>query len=189
MTDLVIDLDHELEVLNAFADQEMKEVAEYLKITELDLTFEWKENINGKRTNRGWVDHVLTAFVDGEEVGYVKVTYIPKNLYREYYSSIWEYMTNLVGWSVDRGRFNGPYQQLTGKNRRLSDIEKMNLMRRFMRYRDLEVLEVGPITKEQKRLIGVASGQLGEEYGPKFRRFSMYHRNRPFVANVRVEKE
>lgn len=49
--------------------------------------------------NRGFIVHLIEAFVDGKEVGYLTISYIPKVYFKMFYPSVWHYATYIQGWT------------------------------------------------------------------------------------------
>lgn len=47
--------------------------------------------------NRGWITHCMTAFVDGQEAGYLKVSYIPSYNVPRYYPDVTWYLAQIRG--------------------------------------------------------------------------------------------
>ncbi len=62
----------------------------------------FKRSYNCEEENRGWVIDKVEAF-DGETViGYIKISYIPKENYNKYYASPVDYMCRIGGWGSYR---------------------------------------------------------------------------------------
>lgn len=50
------------------------------------------------KDKRGWICHDIKAFVDGEEAGYIKMSYIPKEKWEEiYHGNIWIFRKFAMG--------------------------------------------------------------------------------------------
>lgn len=48
--------------------------------------------------NRGWICHKLSAMMNGKEVGYLKIVYIPSERFKIYYGHLFDYLRNIKGW-------------------------------------------------------------------------------------------
>lgn len=63
------------------------------------LNFIYEKDIleNGHHIKEPWIVNQLTAFLDGQEVGYLKISYIPKKKCQEYWSDIWDFIGTECG--------------------------------------------------------------------------------------------
>ena len=139
----------------------------------MNLTFKWELNVETK--NRGFVVHQLTALHNQIEVGYIKACYIPKELFKQYYPSIWEYTTLINGWSSGLNKWNDPIA--------ISREQKVNMMRYIYEYLNVPKDE---ITNEQ---IKDADKQIKHRFGQRFKEFRGYHVDRPYIAFIETEKD
>jgi GNAT superfamily N-acetyltransferase len=60
------------------------------------IEFHYALDIEGDN-NRGWQVDALTAFVENQPHGYIKVSYIPKSRFKRYYQSIFDYERLIAG--------------------------------------------------------------------------------------------
>lgn len=58
---------------------------------------EFKKNLDTERENRGFVVHRLDAYVDGVHAGYLKISYIPSDLFKKFNPTIFHWMANFDG--------------------------------------------------------------------------------------------
>lgn len=59
--------------------------------------FEKSPDPNDQNMNLGWVVHKIIAYVNGEEAGYIKISYVPKENVSKFYPTVFEYAANLGG--------------------------------------------------------------------------------------------
>src|SRR5271170_8072163 len=62
-------------------------VRELLEALNPNVTFEYQDDIEGDK-NRGWQVDQVKAFLDGKQVGYLKMSYIPQERFDAYYHDI-----------------------------------------------------------------------------------------------------
>lgn len=61
-----------------------------------DITYKFVADIEGDK-NRGWQVDEVKAFYDEKEVGYLKISYIPKERFERQYRSIFDYLYKIEG--------------------------------------------------------------------------------------------
>lgn len=71
-------------------------VREYVTKDKQKLTFTVKENIP-EIEGSAWIVHKITAYLGNEEVGYIKVSYIPKGKFNYYFPNIIYYLGQVQG--------------------------------------------------------------------------------------------
>lgn len=61
-----------------------------------------ESDIEGNK-NRGWIVHKITAYdLTGASIGYIKISYISKERYNEWYKCPLDFMNHIMGWPIVR---------------------------------------------------------------------------------------
>jgi len=152
------------------------------------LTFTYHEDIEGDK-NRGWQIDEIKAIIDGKEVGYLKISYIPKERFKTHYPNILTYLRKMKGISVlPYGYDNVDYHDIP------PEILKGNLehaylaivrgwdMEEFERLRNLPLDQVIP---EYEKFEKIAQNR----HGRQFREFKHYHIDKAIDDFVSVKPE
>jgi tRNA nucleotidyltransferase/poly(A) polymerase/DNA topoisomerase IB len=53
---------------------------------------------------RGWIVHQISASVEGQPVGYLKISYIPQQYMKSMYPTIWHWLFEMRGWACSNFR-------------------------------------------------------------------------------------
>lgn len=63
------------------------------------VVFKYEKDIleNGHRIKEPWIVNQVSAMLNDEQVGYLKISYIPKKKYKKYWSDIWAFAENELG--------------------------------------------------------------------------------------------
>ena len=158
------------------------------------VTLEYKDDSEGNN-NRGWQVDQITAKINSEEIGYIKLAYIPKSRFNCFYSSILDYLVLI------RGKHVLPYEYRSGIGCGL-DIVPFNKI-------PVDKLKKGIVSAsisinkwvssdEQTRLCNVPESEVVDEYiklekiakrafGKNFREFKKFHVDKPIVDYIQVE--
>ena len=146
------------------------------QMTHLDIQFHYEENIGEE--NRGWVVDKLSAFIDGEEVGYLKIEYIPAAKWEKWYKSPLDYMVHIHGWSV--GQFGTPDVMGT------MTVKKLKSMAWYFWHKEFPNIEPGP---EMDHLVKKLERGVERKYAKKLEEFKEYHFDAPKPAWIEVKPE
>lgn len=57
----------------------------------------FKKTLDSEKENRGFIVHRLDAYVDGIHAGYLKISYIPKELFKKFNPTVFHWMDNFGG--------------------------------------------------------------------------------------------
>ena len=140
-----------------------------------EIEFEFIENDpeDKKSVNVGWVVHRLNALVGGENVGVLKISYIPLERFYEIFPTIWHFMGLIKGWAG------------------LRDILKSG------EYKDPEILwkiaapYIGILNPKKDYSLEQKLKDLKrteDRYSEKFRLFKRHWVNKPMVDYIKVEE-
>jgi hypothetical protein len=92
------------------------------------VEFRWGENIEDE--NRGFVAHEMSAWIEGERRGYLRVTYVPRENIATYLPTVFHYLGSLGGkyypeLFVDFGKKAIQISELSGEDK-LSFAQRIN---------------------------------------------------------------
>jgi len=80
------------------------------------LTFKYEKDIleNGYHIKEPWIVNQLSVITNNEQVGYLKISYIPKKKYKKYWSDVWSFAENELGycWLKDLKTTEQRYQYM-----------------------------------------------------------------------------
>lgn len=143
---------------------------------------------DSEKENRGWQVDKITAFVDGVEAGYLKISYIPQANLARFYPSILNYMTQIQGSSLmpyEKKRL--PWQDLTLEEKR-SLIARLRWER--LHRENLEELARTLPDDAIDPLIETLVAKLEQsDKGKSFDDFKAFHIDKPLVDYIRVYDE
>ncbi|MFA6233494.1 MAG: DUF5661 family protein [Bacteroidota bacterium] len=122
--------------------------------------------------NRGWVVHLIEAFVDGKEVGYLKISYIPKAYFGSMYKSIWHYSAWIQGWGGDIIKFW-----------EAGDIDNLLRLATVYFYGYWKDFSDMPQAEKVKELKSIEKKLL-----PDFQKFQQWTVDKPIVDYIRVDE-
>lgn len=174
-----------------------------MKISEIYKTkdnrkveFVIKEDSEGDE-NRGWIVHKIDAFVESVNVGYIKISYIPKERFKEHYPTIFSYESKIQG----RSTLPFKYESVHYKN---LSLDNLRYMVKKLGNNGNWGFEVEYDFKSDKNYIGeecisdmnretllfyiekAEKSRKGKESQKKFRKFFNFHVNKPIVDYIRV---
>ncbi len=144
---------------------------------------------NTERVNRGWVVDKVTATVDGELAGYIKVSYIPTEEFNKFYPNIfaWKSIVEGGGFNFIIDRINGYdfiYEKLSPKKRQefLEDVA-----RQFLGEEGNEYLSQFKTDNDVLREIQHIEAVTTKHHGNDFKAFVEFHVDKPNVDFIQVE--
>lgn len=143
-----------------------QELEEYQTKNKQEIDIKYIVDSEGNK-NRGWTVHKLEAFVDGKEVGYLKISYIPKERFKAHYPHIINYLGKIAG----QGEFD-----------RIKNDEDLFRALQLRRYIPLYPDE----DSSNKELIKQGLKEVKNRYGKAFRQFKNFHVDKPLVDYIRV---
>ena len=71
--------------------------------------------------NRGWIVHLIEAFVDGQKAGYIKISYIPDDVFDREYPTVIQFLEKIHGKSLRLPKKIGFEINRSGKREYASD--------------------------------------------------------------------
>lgn len=148
------------------------------------ISFEVVKDFEGDK-NRGWRVDKINAFVDGQQAGYIKLSYIPRERFVRHYPTIFHFLAKIKGMG----------EMIIGSSwtdirhyREYSDDELRKFVKnaRFRLLRD-ESLNVNELDRDDLLKQALALEQrANEEYGEMFQKFETFHVDKPLVDYIRV---
>lgn len=175
---------------------------------EIEFKVYEKSPRKGDGLNRGWVVHLIEAYVNGEEAGYIKISYIPKENFEKEYPTIIHYVDKIHGnrlWPP-KDRFEKKVPKGARYPHWSDHLNKMDLVtqvlsiapmayanmfhRREEWYSPEKVKELeGKTEPELKKIKNDLIKVLEKEHGEAFRGFAKFHVDKPIVDYISVEKD
>ena len=167
------------------------------KHTNKEITLEFDADSEGD-DNRGWQVGKITAFIEGNEVGYLKLAYIPKRRFAEHYPTIFNWMDQMQGKCIlPRPKVVGDdFTAFRDAAKRHYKTFTCAELRKFLNSTNLS-LRGGDISRD---LLGLNQEQLLEmvremevkahdRLGREFKKFKTYYVDKPIDDFIRVEPE
>lgn len=154
-----------------------------------NVTFRYHEDIEGD-DNRGFQVDKIDAFLNGEDVGYIKISYIPKARFEARYPNILAFLNNMEG---KRGIFPYEYRDVVDYHKIPPEALKKNLdsawlaivggwdMNEFARFRELPLDQVIPEYEKFERI-------ANKRFGKRFKEFRNYFVDKGIEDFVRVKE-
>jgi len=161
-------------------------LSEYKTKTNQNITFKLEKDIEGNK-NRGWIVHKITAFVNGEEAGYIKVMYIPKERFKEYYPNVINYISQITGYHpLPSKKEHLPWQKLsTEELRKLVQSTYFIFLRKDFSTDEIKKLSRKKLEEMTKYIISI----LEDRYNKKFEEFKNYEVDKPKIDYIYVDKK
>jgi hypothetical protein len=137
------------------------------------LSFNYEKDIEPE--NRGFIIDKVAASLEGKEIGYLKIGYIPSKNVAYYYPSIFHYLKHINGWGL---------KVHSGES---ANLESEELWRSAVSYANWNYSYVnGPIPPLEKRIEDLK--KIAEKYEPRFKEFIDWDVNKPKVEYIRVSE-
>jgi hypothetical protein len=161
------------------------------------LTFTLQKDIEGE--NRGWQLDIITAFLDGEEAGYLKISYIPKHKFDAHYPTIFHWFNFCYGALCFPHDFDpyapllpgeGYFQNFTAPQKRdiLTRIKSTGTLYQYDIHTKLEMCEDEDL---DALMTFVENILMAEKYhdapAQRYKRFKNSVMNKPGVDYIRTE--
>ncbi len=154
-----------------------------------DLQFTYAEDIEGDQ-NRGWVVHKIEAYLAGENVGYLKISYISSERFKRHYPHLLNYLSKMEGHCVlpfkkkDWHWKDIPVEELR------SSVYVIALEAGFTWTESCSLSEQAKQV-DDKRLMLLMEGlvrKLKKRKTAAFRHFKGYHVDKPIVDYIQVNE-
>jgi GNAT superfamily N-acetyltransferase len=167
----------------------------YKSITIPNITFEYTDDIEGN-DNRGWQVDKIEAKIKDEIAGYIKLSYIPKNRFEEYYGNIFNYLKFIHGHHVLPYKYNINSRLIPVTDYRQMPLDelKKNIVSTAIAINGwvdsaeqtrLSKLELQEVVKEYENLEKIAKSRFLRS----FKEFKNYHVDKPIVDYIYVEND
>lgn len=153
-----------------------------------NVKFKYFEDVEGDN-NRGWQVDQIEAFLNGENVGYIKLSWIPRERFNQRYHSVIDYVDNIEGSNfrpysyrdvrienipIDELRKNMFYAASTARGYVSSEEQES--------YKTMSNKEVFDYYQELIK-------DLNKRYSKKFKEFEQWHVDKPIVDFIRVNDQ
>ena len=140
----------------------------------MKLKYTWQEDV--AKENRGFTEDLLTAYVDGQEVGYLRTCYIPQARFEQFYPTFWHYLRQICGWCF---------------NLEDGDWGILDAINRYM-YRNIHLPSPDErpdeIPENFKKIIAEATEDIKNRKKQEWINFTSYQIDTPYIAFVRVHE-
>lgn len=154
-----------------------------------NVTFKYTDDIEGDR-NRGWTVDQIDAYLNGEKVGYLKLSYIPHERFKRYYPGILNWLSQIGGHhTLPYDYKDSPWQGIPTNELRKSIFSLAQTCR--IDWNTCNKLSTEAKTMndiEIRNLVRELENKLWEDKGWQFRRFKQYYVDKPIVDYIRVEE-
>ncbi|MFA5489181.1 MAG: GNAT family N-acetyltransferase [Candidimonas sp.] len=159
------------------------------KTKNINIDFITTEDIYGDK-NRGWIVHKIQAIVDGKEIGYLKISYIPKERFDNHYKSIPDYLDKIEGRPIYP--INGKIEIIDNKiilNN--ATFDEMKKIANNIYYHANEKWPLKIPTSRVRLLDFIEENleKLSKRWKNKFIDFKNFHVDRPIIDYISVSKE
>lgn len=160
------------------------------------ITFDFKED--AERENRGFTVHHITAYLNGEEAGYLKISYIPQEKWDEFMPDIYHYLSNMAGFCIGlkKGEIRENHDYKKGEQAEKFPIDSLQgkqtliyEMQRFVHSLSdgLKEKDCFSLTEEQVAQEMINLNQITErKHGNQYRETKDFHVDKPLVDYIRV---
>lgn len=157
-------------------------VNEELKARPNNLTFKITEDSEGDE-NRGWRVDKLEALIDGDVVGYLKMSWIPKERFEREYPDLLQYLAKINGKNKFLPRYS-PYDMNTQIGRIKAMFDDADWKEMDSKNPRLDTMTPAEAKVLEKRLL--------TRYASKYREFMKFRSHwvdKPLVDYIRVKNE
>lgn len=157
-------------------------VNEELKTRPNNLTFKVTEDSEGDE-NRGWRVDKLEALIDGVAVGYLKMSWIPKERFEREYPNLLQYLAKINGKSKFLPQYS-PYDMNTQTGRIKAMLDDADWKERDSKNPRLDTMTPAEARTLEKRLLTRYASKYKE-----FLKFKSHWVDKPLVDYIRVKNE
>ncbi len=165
-------------------------IQDLVEKTNPNITFKYIDSSEGDK-NRGWQIDEVKAYLDGKEVGYLKLSYIPRERFEKYYPGILNFLTQVNGsGDLPHGYETTPWKEIP--------IDKLRpYVYHMAQDAGIGWTESNALQSEAKtasdeqvhHIIDSLEKMLMKEKGILFKRFEKYFVDKPLVDYIRVNNE
>lgn len=136
---------------------------------------------------RGWIVHRIEAFIEGKEVGYINISYIPKTRFEYEYPTLLQYLDKIEGRSAYPGKAYATdgvdyYSEIFDELPTEVQIHVLERMLHFNGGEQEHLDEKGLIKRKQELM-----KELNRKFGQKFADFKEFNMDKPLVDYIKVE--
>lgn len=131
-----------------------------------DIEFRIKPFDTDRAPREPWIMHRLDAYVDGEHAGYLKITYVPRDVFERVLPTVWHYLSIVSGHVMDPDDLDDVWRSMALKHAWHRHSERPEPA-----VRDADL------------------ANWAERYIPRFEEFEAFHVDKPLVDYIHVEPE
>jgi hypothetical protein len=146
---------------------------EYLTKDGREITFKTFEDDPRDRgpSDKGFVVHTVEAYIEGKQVGYLKISYIPKERFLKKFPTIWHWLA----------RVGGRWGLLEPAEKR--DLNELWSKAKWLLWgREYKPEDAPPPRQRSEELL-----QMAQPYLEKFESYKKYHIDKPMVDFICTE--
>lgn len=158
-------------------------VYEELKTRPDGLTFQPIPDSEGDK-NRGWRVDKLLAFINGEQVGFINMSWIPEERFNREFPTIFDYLGKIEG----KGSFLRKYSKYNMSEplgRIKAMLDEIDYTGRRSKDPALDTMSPKQISTMEKNLLK----DFNKKYGKKFKEFREHWMDKPMVDYIHVNDE
>ena len=164
-------------------------------ISKYQVEIEVIDDVEGDR-NRGWRIDQVSVKHGGEEIGYLKMAYIEKDRFANYYPTIFNWLDQIKGQIIMPRPDD--YTSISWDDARkrhyrdFSTSELKGFLKRMAVYRFQSGKSRNIDTHDHDTLMTLAEkaeAEMAERYGREFKKFKTYYCMKPIDDFVRVNKD
>lgn len=133
----------------------------------------WHEDT--ERENRGWIVHQMSAIVQGQLVGYLKVSFIPEERRKKYYPDVASYLTQVKG--THGLTHEDPRERLRYYS------TQCETWHNWLSREDVDAMSEG----ERAERLARYTAQVEEKHRDAFAAFVHFHVDKPLVDYVYID--
>lgn len=141
----------------------------------VDLQF--RENVD--RENRGFEIDEVTATINGNLVGYLKVSNVPARNFKLYLPTIWHYLGSIGGWYTPE-----LFEAHDGKAKPISCVEFLDLKVKAAQY--YYGLDCKNCSSYEELMKKAETCRRHRENISQYKKFQAFYKDKPYVDYVNV---
>lgn len=151
------------------------------------VEFRFEEGMSNRGDGKDWVEDKVTALLNGEEIGYLKINYIPKAKFNSNYKDILNFLVVQEGaYELGKAMKSGDTKQIIVKMADLiGERHNLDVLAKTNTGTDLQPLDVNWWMNKYSSLMK----KLDARYGKEFKKFREYWIDKPMVDYIHVKEE
>jgi GNAT superfamily N-acetyltransferase len=155
-----------------------------------NVRFEYLEDSEGDN-NRGWQVDKVVAYLGANEVGYLKLAYIPAERFKKWYPSILNYVQQIDGHIIFPHEYRGMHWTKMPIDVLRERVFSMAQTAGVGWHECNSLSEQAKTAPEKwvRQLFHSLEIKLEKEKGPLMKRFKKYFVDNPYVDFIRVDQE